>query len=439
MALTEFIVHRSSFIVRRSSFTIPMLGFLLLASGTFALDPANPALVLGSDALGANPARLAARQHPRFTYRILDLETEAANNSLSLDQYNRYSGADLDDAAKRDILRSIPASGFRLGSAARTDLLRFSVGSFGLSVGTQAGAGVALPRDLFDLALWGNELNRQYSASTLGGDAIAYGDATVSFGVPLGKGFAAGIGLKYLRGLFTAQTTKADGYLITTPAVINSELYAGYRIATGGSGFGLDCGLTYERDRWCFGLALLNLNLGINWTDGCETGVFRVNLDSFSVSRMTRDGVAQIDNRLDPASPFRTQLPSTITLGASYQPFRFLTLGATLREGTASTPLSSTTPEATISAEYRGLRWLPLSVDASAGGQYGLMFGSSLGLDLKGFLVRVRLANTGGLIGHARGLRAGLSLTYRSWAPGVREPDPNRLQLHADPVQTRRF
>jgi len=429
-----------------------------------AAYPANPAHVFGVDAIGANPAQLAAGE--RFSYRFLNLQVGAGNNAFDLLQYNRYTGAYLDETAKQQLFGSIPAQGFKLGTNVEADLLDFAIGRVGLAVRNRTAVAATVPRDLFDLALWGNALNRTYSASTLGGDAISYCDATLAYGFPLPAGFQAGIGLKYYRGLFTAQNTQVDGYLLTTPYVINSQVLVGYRWATGGNGIGFDLGATYTpqtmfhaphspqptpRSPWTFALAILDLNFGINWTQGLQAGVASVSLDSFSVARMN-DNTLQSEFLQTPAPAFQTRLPVYVVLGASYRPqlrnsatpqlrnfLSAFTLGASVSEATANTAFSSTIPRGTLSAEYRGLRWLPLSVDASIGGnpwgtpatpEYGL----GLGLNLKGLTLRSRLANSGGLALASKGVSFGLSATYRTGVPAFSEPDRSVLELHSKPL-----
>jgi hypothetical protein len=426
----------------RHHFTTLLSAICYLLPAICSAQPlANPTLVYGCDCIGVNPAQLAYGE--RCSYRILDLQAAAGNNAFDLFSYNRYTGAYLDPTAKQKLFSAIPEPGFRLGTSFHADLLDFTIGRFALAVRNHTGVAANVPRDLIDLALWGNALNRTYSASTLSGDAISYCDATLAYGFPLPHGFRAGVGLKYLRGLAIAQNTQVDGYLLTTPYVINSQVTLGYRYAFGGNGFGLDLGATYTPQSmysephplnsrppaaspWTFALAILNINTGIYWNQGLQAGVAGVSLDSFSVARIN-DNVLTSQFVQSPAQSFRTQLPVQFVLGASYRlpdrPLGPLVLGASISEATANSALSSTIPRGTLTAQYRGLGWLPLSVDASIGGSpigspltpdYGL----TLGLDLRGFALRARLANTGGLALAAKGASFGLSLTYRTGIPG---------------------
>ena len=145
-----------------------------------------------------NPAQLADARRPRFVYQLLSVDAGLGNNSFRGTQYNRYTGAFLDEAAKQDILGSIPRSGLRLDGNARVDATALTFGTFGFAVSGRAGASGTVPKDLFDLVLRGNELDRIYSAVTLGGEAIAYTDVTASFGIPITPVLRTGFGLKLL-------------------------------------------------------------------------------------------------------------------------------------------------------------------------------------------------------------------------------------------------
>ena len=406
---------------------------------------ANPALVTGADALGVNPAQLADPARPRYVYQLLALDAGLGNNSLRGAQYNRYTGAYLDESAKHDILGSIPLTGLRLDGDARVDATALTFSTFGFAVSGRAGMSGNVPKDLVDLVLRGNELDRTYSAATLAGEAIAYTDAVLSFGIPITPALRTGFGLKYLRGLFVAQSTDVDGYLLTTPYVVNSEVLTGYRWASGGNGFGLDWGVS-----WDFGMtsderrmtdgrssgigrhirvafAVTNLNLGIDWDRNPGAAVFRLNMDSVNLWQVMkqRNVVSTEFTQTSPGS-FKTFLPVMFNLGAMWEPVRSLSVGLSVLEGFRSTALSSAVPAATLGAEYRGLSWLPLSAAMTVGGREGLVLGCGVGVLTRGYSIRARIANTGGLGLSARGLSAGISMGYQA-PSGSGETESMRL------------
>jgi hypothetical protein len=398
-----------------------------------ALEFPNPAMVTGTQALGANPAQLASARRPRFAYQLLQVRAGLENNSFSGSQYNRYTGAFLDSVAKQDITGSVPEAGLRLGCDADLDGLALTTGIFGLAVRGHAAASGTIPRDMIDLTLNGNQLGRRYSASNLQGAAIAYSDVTLGFGMPLARGFVTGIGLKYLRGILVAQNTQVDGYLLTLPYVVNSELLAGYRWAYGGSGYGLDWGLTYEfgakndedpaanhrssilNRHLRIAVALLNLNSGINWTTRPGAAVFKLNLDSVNLMQLASShGVGATEFVQNQPGAFKTRLPFFVNLGAACEPVRGMTVGLSILEGSQNSALSSLMPAATISAEYRGVQWLPLRAAVTAGGRDGFALEAGLGFQYRGFELQAQIANQGGVALLARGLSARLSIDFQS-------------------------
>jgi hypothetical protein len=420
----------------------------LLAYG-WSLEFPNPAMVEGTQAVGVNPAQLASTMRPKFAYRLLQAHAGLDNNSFSGSQYNRYTGAFLDSAAKQNIMSSVPEAGLRLNSDADLDGLAFTTGIFGLAVRGHAAASGTIPRDMIDLVLNGNQLGRRYSASNLQGEAIAYSDVTLGFGVPLARGLETGIGLKYLRGILVAQNTQVDGYLLTLPYVVNSELLAGYRWAYGGNGYGLDWGMTYEwgpegQDSEAAGqesfavsrhlrvaLALTNLNLGINWTTRPGAAVLKVNLDSVNLMQLTSShGAGATEFVQNQPAAFKTRLPCFLNLGAACEPARGLTVGLSVLEGFQNSALSSVVPAATISAEYCAVQWLPLSAEATAGGRDGFALAAALGLRFRGFELQAQIANQGGVALSARGLSAGLSISYQSGG----QTQSDIMRVDSDPL-----
>jgi len=421
------------------------LALLLAGSPARGGEYENPALVTGIEALGVNPAQLADASRPRHSYQLLALDAGLSNNSLRGTQYNRYTGAFLDESAKQDILGSIPRSGLRLDGNVRLDATALTVGPFGFAVRGRAGMSGNVPKDVVDLVLRGNELDRTYSAATLGGEAIAYTDATISFGIPITPALRTGFGLKYLRGLFIAQSTDVDGYLLTTPYVINSQVLTGYRWATGGNGFGLDWGMSYDFEiaqgrlpnlgrHVRVALAVTNLNLGIDWNRNPGAAVFRLNLDSVNLWQvMKQRNVARTEFTQTSPGSFKTVLPIFLNLGATWVPARGLNVGLSVLEGFRNTALSSAIPAATLGAECRGLSWLPMSAAMTVGGRHGLVFGCGLGCVKNGFSILGRIANTGGLGLSARGMSAGISLGYQ--VPGSGSGDPESVRLYYDPSE----
>jgi hypothetical protein len=178
-------------------------------------------------------------------------------------------------------------------------------------------------------------------------------------------------------------------------------------------------------------LALTNLNLGINWTTRPGAAVLRLNLDSVNLMQLTSSrGAGATEFVQNQPAAFKTRLPCFLNLGAACEPARGLTVGLSVLEGFQNSALSSLMPAATVSAEYRGVQWLPLSAAVTAGGRDGFGLEAGLGFQCRGFELQARIANQGGVALSARGFSAGLSIDYQSGGPG-RDDD---MRLYYDPL-----
>lgn len=390
-------------------------GLFFVVSSLPALDLPNPAQVFGVDASGVNPAQLGLPGQPTFTYRVLGLNVAADNNFFNINRLVRIStnAKGFADSTARGFLDSLPANGFRVNSDVQADLLSLAVGHVAFTAGAHALVGASVPKSVADLEFDGYRSNRSYSVSKLGGNALAYADAALSYGTRLPDGFYAGIGLRYLRG-FAVAASNVSGRP-GGPKLVDSVITADYHSAfdpLGGYGVGLDCGVTYCRphlfgrqDQWQFGLALLNLNSGITWTNGVNSGSLRI---------FNKDSAQTTGND---ATPFRTALPAYVNLGANCIPWYGVALGLGVAEATMSTPTSSTVPRVALSAEYRQLDWLRLSLEAATGGFEGPTLGAGLELKASWIGFRVRVTNAAGLADDARGASVELAITCSSRPP----------------------
>src|SRR5690606_11461184 len=105
-----------------------------------------------------------------------------ADNAFGLEEYRRYNGAYLDQAAKRDILSAVTGRGLlaRAGVTARP--LAIAVGPAALSWQTRAMTRFSLADELFRLLLEGNEVDKTYDFVPAGGRAMLLSDLTLSWG-----------------------------------------------------------------------------------------------------------------------------------------------------------------------------------------------------------------------------------------------------------------
>lgn len=372
--------------------------------------------------------------HPKFAYRIIGIGAGVLNNSFTLNQYNRFSGAFLDEPAKQEILSSIPTNGLWLNAGANLTGLDIFYNNFSFSLFGSGTASTKIPKDVFDLALYGNELNRQYEVNDLAARTLSYWTASLAYNLKIKSKINLSGAIRYLGGIYLFETLESHGFLLTTPNFTISEGYATYRWAKGGSGFGFDLICNYDfSQKLKTTLALFNLNSGINWAGNSENGYRNFALDSINWPRLQKGDFFQSNSTILSTVPFRTPLPFYIAFGADYQFYPFLKGSLFLSQSFNESHLTTRAPILSGNIELRWLSWLPMEVGASLGGKEVFGFGYSLGVIYKKFSGSFAVKDLGGLFLRAKGTSAAFTFGYNLYSKIT--PESNVLYLHGTPEE----
>ena len=91
-------------------------------------------LASGVDCPLFNPANLGFQSHQQTGLQIVGAGLAISNNSFSLDDYNTYTGATLNEQDKQDLLDKIPDEGLELSIDAEVSALSLSMGNMAVSV-----------------------------------------------------------------------------------------------------------------------------------------------------------------------------------------------------------------------------------------------------------------------------------------------------------------
>ncbi len=379
------------------------------------------ALARGTDAPLWNPANLALPREHRWSLTVFDIAAAGSNDSFPKRYYDTYNGAYLDEAAKNDILGRITAHG--LGIHADTHVRLFSVAyeNYALTLLGRAAARAALPKDILDLALFGNQLNRDYSA--LGSDAHALSTASLcvsaAFPVTLPyfevKASAVGGTLKYHFGISYAELLKADLSTTTTPELVEASGTADFRYgAPGGHGFSLDLACAADiNERWYVGMTLSDIISVVHFDGDSYRGTYSFSVDSLSALSFDETDIDSIfftEEREEERAHFSTTIPAELKLGGGYR-FNKVHLTATYLQGFRRTGAVSSRPGVAMGAEYDPWPLLSLRTGIGFGGVHG--FRLAWGLSFTPGPVRVDLAfqNIGGFTAdQSRGISAGIGI-----------------------------
>ena len=395
---------------------------LLALAGVF-----NPVSMTGPDALRVNPAQLAFVERPGFSCRFLDLDLSAGNNAFSFAQYNRYTGAFLDQKSKDDILGSIPGAGLGIAGSASASGVEFGFGNFAASVRTVGQGELSLPKDLFDLALYGNQLGRVYELVEPKARAQALLRAGAGVGSAFGEHFAVGVAAYYLRGLAYADVSEARGYFVTTETALAGEGLVAYRKASGGSGYSFDAGCAWWDKSWRVSLAVLDLGPGVTWVDGLEQGEFRFVLDSANAYQLKTEDRLSYGFETGAAAPFTSVQPWRGRLGISNDPLRWLSTGLSIECGVDPELFELEHWQAGLVAEFRPLTWLPLAAEVEYDSEDKWCLGADAGLALGRFQMLARFGFMSGVWDRAKGVTLGLGIGYCR-AYQHTEPEHFRIQ-----------
>ncbi len=389
----------------------------------------NPAFLTGPDALVVNPAQLAAPERPGFACRILNLGAGVENNCLSFSQYNRYTGAYLDSAAKADILHTVPSEGFGFNGYLQAGAAEFGYGNLAASVRTVRRVGLRLPKDLIDLALQGNVLGRTYVADNAWASDEVYWRGGVGVGTGLGRHLMLGVAAHRLQGIYFREVSDARVSLLTTPAALVGAGTMAFREARGGAGWAADLGAACRVGSYHLALSVLDLSDGIVWTEGIRQGIYSLDLDTCTVYELGSGGRAWYGYSPNGSGYFTTRLPVRLNLVAGHRFTDRMNVGivaltrlagATDNDGWAVVGMYELWPKT----------WLPLATRLGFDSESGTIAGFDAGLLVGRLSVSFGASDIAGLFLGARGAEWRLGLGYGTFYREPRRP-PDVLHLRS--------
>ncbi|HQU71519.1 MAG: hypothetical protein KDI06_05720 [Calditrichaeota bacterium] len=380
----------------------------------------NSADTRGLEQTGLNPATLALHYRAGFEFNFVSLNASVYNNSLNKGLYDQYftTGDTLQSADKENLLNHIPGSGLQSDVLGRINTFGFYLPNFSLTVAGVGASRVNLPREVAELALYGNnELGRVYDFSNVAGDA--WGGMVVSAGlaIPFRYGqdsflemLAVGITGKYISGLAYFEVTDAQGSFTNPTATdtyidLDGELTA--RTARGGSGMAFDLGLVAQTsEKFTLSATLLNGFGRVNWQADTEIRQYTVSGQDLAIGSDGFEDSLIVDTDTTYATgAFTTHLPVVLDLGLAYKPFRRLTLTANMEQGFTEEMGGYKGTRVATGLEFTGIPLLPLRAGASFGGRFGNSYAFGTGLYLKILYVDLAVMSHGGFsAGSSQGL-----------------------------------
>lgn len=377
----------------------------------------------GVDAPSWNPATLVWSD--ALDLRIASAGAGAHNNAFSLDDYDRWNGAVLDEQDKEAILARIPGRFLRGGFEASSEGPGAAWRGWALTTAGCAAGAAAVPKEYGRLVFYGNDPQQTYDLAGTSGEATAWSELRLSHGRALGAvevgsrpvAMVGGLTLKWLRGWAHGQVTRSTGSLVTSADGLTGAEELTGRSASGGNGYACDLGVAARTGNWSFGLTLTNALSRLSWTRRPEEHIQRawadsLTLDSFEEDQDT-DLVSTADTTRSIASYSRA-VPAELALAAARR-WRGFDWEADLRQGFSRRPGTSTTPRLALGVSRRPWRFLEGRAGVALGGFDGPVLAAGVGFAWWKLRCDLGIASTHGinfLSPHGVAAEASLGLSW---------------------------
>ncbi len=382
--------------------SIVVLCFIGFSTSSFAqgfnatglgMGNAFGAVARGVDAFAWNPANLALKYENRMEINLIGFNFNAANSSLSIDDYKRYftesgHGGHWEQHEIDELLALIPEEGLDVNGDVQANVLGLLFGRFGLSVqGIGKTIGV-IPKSTLELYLKGNqEQFKEYSFKDFDGDGFSAVKFSLSLShpIPVKKyfdEFGVGLNVNYYNGIAMAEITRAEGSFVTTDNAIVSSMDVVSRTGQGGSGVGFVLGVAGEiKDDWTVSMVLNNMFAGITWMQQLEE-----NRTTFVVDSITIGDFGELDSLISTSTysieEFKTRIPLVFHFGVAYDLKDNLTLALDLEQAFEDKLGYSEKAQIAVGVEYLPTPIVPLRMGMSFGGKWKYLLGLGTGLHL---------------------------------------------------------
>ena len=279
---------------------IEITGLLIILLATSAFPQNGSTLGLGGatavsrgvESVYWNPANLAMDNNgmPDFQIVLFAVTAGAGNNAFDFNFIKQYIGDGesifLTEDDKNDILSKIDDEGLKLDVMGNVSALSWSYKNFGFGIEAKCYGDMLIPKDIYQNLLF--KIGQESYDYSIDGGGYAYAKYKLSYGRVLFedvdlfgdtsiKALSAGISAAYLRGIGYANIEKGTASLDIDNNGLIPKVDVLSKNATGGSGFGLDLGLSATTEnKLHFGLVLENILGTINWDKNTEQAIATV-------------------------------------------------------------------------------------------------------------------------------------------------------------------
>jgi hypothetical protein len=384
-----------------------------------AMGGAYTALARGIEAPSWNPANLGLSGDKKYRFNLISVGLGLHNNSFSKKQYDLYNGKYLTSEDKQEILASIPSQGLRADFDTEVQAVGISFGAFAFTATGLAASDFTLSKDIADLILNGNELDRVYNVGATNGEGWGIASFGISTAFPISMAifpeFAVGVSIKYLRGFGYGKVKEAASTFFTDIEGIHGTGRVVLDRARGGSGLAADIGAAARLNQnWTISAGVSNLYNFINWNKETKRFTYVFTADSLTLQQIEETDIDSVfidSEETTDIEPFSSRLPAELRLGIARTTKRF-TLAVDFIQGLRKAPGVSTDPKIAVGTELRLIHFLPLRGGVSIGGKRGFTSSAGFAFDFSIFSWDFAISNSGGMFS-GKGLGVAFAWMFR--------------------------
>ncbi len=383
--------------------TVPVHGIGQSNARATAMAGAYTSLAQGYYCSSFNPANLGLPANQMRGLQLPGFGLSVKNNSFSLDDYNKYTGARLSEDDKQELLSKIPSEGLKFSADAEFNAIGIGIGNFAISYSVIGAAEINLGRDAMELLLNGNSFAEVIDLNDVYGEGYGLRSLNLSYGRLLYKNsdrqLSAGATVRYLKGFGYEEIIEADGQLVTLYTGFEGEGNLVSRTASGGTGYSLDLGAALQiNQNYTVGATFFNFLSAVKWTEETEEHRYTFAFDTVTLANMTEDSMYTSTDETVAVNSFTSHLPSVIKVGLAKTKGKLL-WAVDWEQGFKKAAGSSSNPRLSTGGEYRLVAFLPLRAGFGLGGKQGTTYAGGFGLDLSAFHLDLAVANYNAIIG----------------------------------------
>ncbi len=345
-----------------------------------------------SDVLHGNAAILARPSLQRWHIDLPRFSAGATNNAFDVGFWNDQIGRDhyLTANDKREIVGKIPSDGLQVSGLASVPVLGAVYKKAAFQLSEESAFNVTADKELFELALYGNQLNRGYKLEDLGGEQYTLFDAGVAVGYEFEQhviqGLYGGLGFHFYVGNSFDKIVDATGELSATDSLLTGYGAIQRVHATTGDGIGFDLSMLAEfNNKWSVGLAMKQIGGSMNWVvDEATLDAFEIDSSGLIVDSLDDEDYVtrafKSSSDVITGGNIESKIPATLEVSGRYDYSPRLMFVSTLRARLEASAQGTTGAELALGSEYKVVGPLLLRAGIGSGGPLGTRFAIGAGV-----------------------------------------------------------